>query len=245
MSGGGRRGRRGGRRQRRREEQRRGAAPALPQPNGSPDAAAPATVLVAPAAPGNLATPTPAAPPAPPAPPFAPAPPPPAPVAGPASAAVAAQRAESAAEPPSAPPASDPPPRARPMSARELVAKLEALRLEAEHAVHEPEHATRVSSDAATEAAADAHVAPPAPEDLAPRRFRAQGADWLARSAGRGTGGTGRVAQARIELIRFSPAEEPERISAEVLVPHVRLDDLYDDELAELLERGLRSGTSE
>jgi hypothetical protein len=75
--------------------------------------------------------------------------------------------------------------------------------------------------------------------------FSARGSDWIVRSAGRGAGGTGRVAQARIEAIRFSPAAEPDSVAAEVMVPHVRLDDLFDDELAELLERGLRSRKSE
>ena len=78
----------------------------------------------------------------------------------------------------------------------------------------------------------------------APRRFIADGAEWLARTAGRGTGGTGRVAPARVHAIHFSKAAEPEVIAAEVLVPRAQLDDLYDEELAELLARGLRSRTA-
>ena len=236
--GGGRRGRRGGRRQRRRDEQaRQGHAAAAVAPPTKPNGQSgpghpviPTAEVVAPPAPAPVvAPPAMAAPPAPVAAPPAMAPP--AAVAPPA---------------PTAPPATAPAAHPRPMSARELVA-----RLEAKHA-HEAAAAAELSLDAAglvatepTEVPADASAAvAAAPAHVAePRRFRVNGVEWVATLAGRGTGGTGRVAPARIEAVRFSTVAEPEQVAAEVLLPHARLDDLYDDELAELLERGLRSRT--
>ena len=141
--------------------------------------------------------------------------------------------------PPVAPPApAADPPHPRPMSARELVARLEAKHAQEAHAEAVADQAERVASE---NAEVPAEVVAPGVAPAAPRRFTARGAEWLASVAGRGSGGTGRVAQARIEAIRFAPVSEPESVAAEVIVPRVRLDDLYDDELAELLERGLRS----
>ena len=99
-----------------------------------------------------------------------------------------------------------------------------------------------VATDA-DEAPAGLVVESAAAPKTGPRTFRAKDEDWIATHAGRGAGGTGRLAHARLEAVRFARAVEPELVAAEVLVPHARLDDLYDDELAELLERGLRSQT--
>ncbi|HUF14039.1 MAG TPA: hypothetical protein VMN78_13125 [Longimicrobiales bacterium] len=140
----------------------------------------------------------------------------------------------------------------RPMSARELVARLEAKRVEAARAAGDE---GREEAGHSGTAHAAAHESLPVAADLAPhrspsrapvsepRRFSVAGQEWIARLAGSGTGGTGRVAQARLEAIHFSTAVEPDRVAAEVLVSGGRLDALYDDELAELLERGLRSRT--
>lgn len=122
----------------------------------------------------------------------------------------------------------------RPMSARELVARLEAQRAHEEAAALD---AVAVPDEVPVEIA----PAPPAPA-AEPRRFVARGAEWIATVTGRGSGGTGRVAPARIETIRFSTASEPERVAAEVIVPRADLNILYDEELAELLERGLTKG---
>ena len=139
-------------------------------------------------------------------------------------------------EPATPAPAADPHP--RPLSARELVARLEALRAREEAA---DAAAAELVVTEPTEAPAE--VAPAAPEpqpDAEPRHFLARDTEWIARIAGLGTGGTGRVAPARVSAIRFSTAAQPDTVAAEVIAPHARLDDLYDDELAELLERGLR-----
>ena len=134
----------------------------------------------------------------------------------------------------------------RPISARELVARLEAMR------AHEAASALDEAEPPVPTPAAIADAVPqasPEPEPVAaaapavPRRFQARGSEWLAHVAGRGSGGTGRVAPARLEIVRFARAEEPERIVAEVVGPHADLDMLYDDELAALLERGLRNRT--
>ena len=169
----------------------------------------------------------------------------------PASGGEAEHQAAAEAPTPSAAPHPPEPLHPRPMSARELVARLEAKRLEQ---LRPAGHEGR--PDAAHPEAANgiAHGTPSDAEELGsrptssivspePRRFAAAGQEWIARLAGCGTGGTGRVAQARVEAIHFSTAAEPERVAAEVLVPRLELDALYDDELAELLERGLRSRT--
>ncbi|HEX6588221.1 MAG TPA: hypothetical protein VF039_04315 [Longimicrobiales bacterium] len=131
----------------------------------------------------------------------------------------------------------------RPMSARELVARMEKLHAQ-EHATpgHDAEHE---SAPDATPVQATPHGdAPPAAERVEaprePRRFRARDAEWIATHVGRGVGGSGRVAHARLEAIRFASAAQPDAVVAEALAPHARLDDLYDDELAALLERALR-----
>lgn len=235
MKGGGRRGRRGGRRQRRREDQQRALRAAENGGGTQPAASAPEATPI-----------------------------------------LAVDVTEPAAQPIRSHPAEPPHPQPHPppLSARELVARLEARRLQAAHeADHggqrthsngaDPQVATAaaipdVSGGAPREAEmdVDAASARPAGADLAsppiplpeervpapPRAFLARGVEWLARVAGQGTGGTGRVAIARVEAIRFARATEPERVAAEVLVPCAKLDELYDDELAELLERGLRAG---
>ena len=121
----------------------------------------------------------------------------------------------------------------RPMSARELVARLEAMRAHEEAAALA--HATAAEQMPTESTVAVPHVRAES------RSFVARGAEWIATVTGRGSGGTGRVAPARIETIRFAQASEPERVAAEVIVQRADLDILYDEELAELLERGLRS----
>lgn len=226
------RGRRGGRRQRRREEQarqtqREGSAP---KSNGQSGPAA--VVVPAPAKPATA--PTPSAAPAPGAAPAPAAAPAPVVVQPPAGAPAPATAAPVPA--PSGPPPE--PAQPRPMSARELVARMEKLRAQEAHAAHESAVAAGPIEPGDTPAVAVAGVAP-APT-VEPRRFPAQGSDWIATHAGRGAGGTGRIAHARLEAIRFARAAEPEQIVAEVLAPHARLDDLYDDELAALLAQALR-----
>lgn len=122
-----------------------------------------------------------------------------------------------------------------PLSARELVARREAQRTEAAQAPDEGEPAAEPAAEASSEERSGEVAA------AEPRRFEADGRPWLARVAGRGVGGTGRVAQATLEAIRFHPADAPDQEPVEVLVPLARLDDLFDEELAELLQRGLRS----
>ena len=122
----------------------------------------------------------------------------------------------------------------RPMSARELVARLEAMR------AHEEAAALADASAAAEEPLPEPEIVV-AHVRAESRNFAARGEEWIATVSGRGSGGTGRVAPARIETIRFAIASDPERIAAEIIVPRADLDILYDEELAELLERGLRS----
>ena len=139
------------------------------------------------------------------------------------------------------PPAAVEPAHPRPMSARELVARLERLR--AQEQAHEQEQERLASGTVATEPAQAAPADDASPVDAPvaePRHFSARGDAWIATHAGRGAGGTGRLAHARLEAIRFATVAEPEHIVGEVLAPHARLDDLYDDELAALLEQALR-----
>ena len=130
----------------------------------------------------------------------------------------------------------------RPLSARELVARLEALRAHEEAAdARPPADAPAPADGLLVEEATEAPASFPVPVvTTEPRRFAARGTEWIARIAGRGTGGTGRVAPARVGAIQFTPVAQPEGVSAEVITAHAHLDDLYDEELAELLERGLR-----
>ena len=140
----------------------------------------------------------------------------------------------------------------RPISARELVARLENLRAQEQAADESAQAYATAAGD--TDAAPGSAIGPaaigpagtgqdagrPAAPMAEPRRFQARGDAWIATHAGRGAGGTGRVAHARLEAIRFATIAEPEHIVGEVLAPHARLNDLYDDELAALLEQALR-----
>ena len=136
------------------------------------------------------------------------------------------------------PPAPAVPAQPRPISARELVARLEAMRAQEEAAASSaPDELVVVVEPTEASAIAQPVPLPPPP---APRRFAARGGEWIAHVAGRGTGGTGRVAPARIGAIRFAAADTPELVAVEVISPRTDLDQLYDEELAELLERGLR-----
>lgn len=151
-----------------------------------------------------------------------------------------------------------------PMSARALVARLEALRVEAAHEAMVVDVSQAATDEASTRGAAEAapeiaHAPPLAPAHtpaggpvpqatpaprraVEPRRFMVGEAEWIARLAGSGTGGTGHVAIGRLEAIQFALAVEPESVAAEVLVPRARLDEMYDDELIEMLEGGLEAG---
>ena len=129
----------------------------------------------------------------------------------------------------------------RPMSARELVARMEKLHAQ-EHAAHglEGEHEPTPDATPVHATPHDALAAERVEVPREPRRFRARDSEWIATHVGRGVGGSGRVAHARIEAIRFANAADPDAAVAEALAPHARLDDLYDDELAALLEQALR-----
>lgn len=83
--------------------------------------------------------------------------------------------------------------------------------------------------------ASAAAAAEPRPE----RGFEMDGERWIARVAGRGAGGTGRVASAYIVAVHFSREEEPERPLREALLPSGRFEGLFDAELVGLYQESV------
>lgn len=75
------------------------------------------------------------------------------------------------------------------------------------------------------------------PGQHAPERaFQASGRTWVARVAGEGLGGTGRLATATFVIVHFL-AEGEQAPRFEALLPRGRFDGLFDSELQELLAR--------
>jgi hypothetical protein len=71
------------------------------------------------------------------------------------------------------------------------------------------------------------------------RRFTVNGAEWRASIAGESAYGTGAHSAAYLVAIRFQGPDD-ENPSREALLPRGRLEMLYDEEFAELLERATR-----
>lgn len=62
---------------------------------------------------------------------------------------------------------------------------------------------------------------------------------WIARVAGVGAGGTGKVGMAYLVAVHFYRAEEPERPVREALLPRGSFEGLFDGELVALYARGV------
>lgn len=77
------------------------------------------------------------------------------------------------------------------------------------------------------------------------RSFEVDGEEWLARTAGRGAGGTGSYGLGMIEALHFARASEPTAPLFEALLEAGRLPALYDDELRALLHAARRIVTIE
>jgi hypothetical protein len=68
----------------------------------------------------------------------------------------------------------------------------------------------------------------------ASRSFEHEGRRWIARVAGTGALGTGRLGLGLVEAVHFCDAGAPDRPLREALVALGRFDTLYDVELAQL-----------
>jgi hypothetical protein len=71
-------------------------------------------------------------------------------------------------------------------------------------------------------------------ENEASRSFEHEGRHWIARVAGVGALGTGRLGLGLVEAVHFCDASAPDRPLREALVALGRFDALYDVELAKL-----------
>ena len=69
------------------------------------------------------------------------------------------------------------------------------------------------------------------------REFEADGADWIARVAGRGAYGTGQRGAALLVAVHFYRADEPETPLREALLPAAAFPLLRPEELTDLLDR--------
>jgi hypothetical protein len=92
--------------------------------------------------------------------------------------------------------------------------------------------------DAAAEDRDPDAAGPPAPEaEVGERAFQMGDETWLARPAGEGLYGTGRLGSARLAAIHFFRASEPERPVSEALVSASAFRQLDGTELRALYER--------
>lgn len=69
------------------------------------------------------------------------------------------------------------------------------------------------------------------------REFEREDGTWLARNAGAGAYGTGRLGTARLVAVHFYRADEPQVPVREALVAAGRFPDLAGEELSELFDR--------
>jgi hypothetical protein len=99
---------------------------------------------------------------------------------------------------------------------------------------------TRASTDVPprgpAEVPADGPVEAPPGLDAAERRFEQDGRTWVARVAGVGAVGTGRIALGLVDAVHFCDAAEPGRPLREALLARGRFESLYDDELRQLCD---------
>ncbi|HET9984712.1 MAG TPA: hypothetical protein VFQ38_14040 [Longimicrobiales bacterium] len=82
--------------------------------------------------------------------------------------------------------------------------------------------------------ASNGNAAPPEPSPPEGRAFIHAGRPWIARLAGGGMAGTGRVGFGLIEAVHFF-RDGAERPSFEALIPRGRFHELFDHELSQLL----------
>jgi hypothetical protein len=81
---------------------------------------------------------------------------------------------------------------------------------------------------------------PPPPRELLPdpashRTFEASGEEWTARIAGKSAGGTGGYGLGMLHAIHFARGADQGRPLFEALLPRGRFEQLFDEELRELL----------
>jgi hypothetical protein len=69
------------------------------------------------------------------------------------------------------------------------------------------------------------------------RGFLADGEEWVAWRSGAGAVGTGAWGLGRVEAVHFARPDSPGRPLREALIAKGRFDNLFEDELAELLRR--------
>ena len=111
------------------------------------------------------------------------------------------------------------------------------------------------SREAVTRARPEPRSSPDAPPPLPPREleadggvcvpFESDGEAWVARSAGKGAGGTGSYGLAMLEAVHFCRASEPATPLFEALVAAGTLAGMFPDELRALLGRATRIVTPE
>lgn len=75
------------------------------------------------------------------------------------------------------------------------------------------------------------------PPDAIQREFEREDGVWIARNAGAGAYGTGRLGTARLVAVHFYRRDEPQVPVREALVPAGRFPDLRAEELSELFDR--------
>lgn len=85
---------------------------------------------------------------------------------------------------------------------------------------------------------------PPPPRELLAdpaiqRTFEAAGEEWTARIAGKSAGGTGGYGLGMLHAIHFLRGADPDRPLFEALLPRGRFEQLFDEELRELLRRAV------
>lgn len=72
------------------------------------------------------------------------------------------------------------------------------------------------------------------------RVFRAGAEEWVAFACGQGVAGSDGFAGRAIQTLRFARPDQPDRPIIEALTPCLDPFDLFDEELAALLESGVR-----
>jgi hypothetical protein len=78
------------------------------------------------------------------------------------------------------------------------------------------------------------------PRDAAPaRRFTHEGRSWVAWLSGKGAYGTGSYGLGLIDAVHFADAAAPDLPLRESLLAHGRFEQLFDAELAALLNRSV------
>ena len=76
-------------------------------------------------------------------------------------------------------------------------------------------------------------------------RFLHEGEEWIARTAGKGAGGTGAYGLGMMEALHFCRASDPTRPLFEVLIAAGAFNGLFEEELSQLLRRARRIVTLE